>query len=118
MTAQIKSALDKYVQYISQVDGVSQIYLFGSCALGTAGEKSDIDLLVTVEDSLDPRKVAYTIQMGLSEMDVASNATFEEIMREPELDLIVNRKTAFENASREHFFQREILETGVVIYGS
>ena len=117
MTAQLKSTLDKYIGHISQVNGVSQIYLFGSHALGTSDGKSDIDLLITVDDKLDPIKVAHKIQMDLSEMDTLSNASFEEILHEPALDIIVNRKTAFEKASKEHFFQREVIKTGVLLYG-
>jgi len=117
MTARIKTALDKYIEYISQVDGVSQIYLFGSCARGDADERSDIDLMVIIDDYLDPIiKVAFKIQVGLSEMDVVSDASFDEIVNEPTLDIIVNNKNAFEEASRENFFQREVVETGVLLY--
>ena len=116
MTARIKTALVKYIEYISQVDGVSQIYLFGSCARGDANERSDIDLMIIIDDYLDPFRVAFKIQVGLSEMDVGSDASFDEIVHEPTLDIIVNNKTAFEEASKEHFFQREVLETGVLLY--
>ena len=116
MTDFVKSILDDYTEFISSLNGVLQIYLFGSNARGDADKRSDIDLMVIVDDSLDPLKMAYRIQVGLSEIDVESDASFDEIMNEPALDIIVNRKTAFEEASRVDFFQREVLETGVLLY--
>jgi len=116
MTDVVKSALDKYTEFISSLNGVLRIYLFGSYARGDAGKRSDIDLMVIVDDGLDPLKMAYRIQVGLSEIDVESDASFEEIMNEPALDIIVNNKTAFKEASEVDFFQREVLETGVLIY--
>jgi len=38
-------------------DAIRKVIVYGSFARGTATEDSDIDLAVTVADSLDPRKV-------------------------------------------------------------
>ena len=52
LDSNVKDALDAYVAEIASVSGVLQVYLFGSYAYGTPHEKSDIDLMVVVEDNL------------------------------------------------------------------
>ncbi|MDR7415275.1 MAG: nucleotidyltransferase domain-containing protein [Armatimonadota bacterium] len=41
--------------------GIKAVILYGSYALGTATEDSDVDLLVVVEDSLDPWQVRRSL---------------------------------------------------------
>jgi len=73
----------KYVEFISSLSGVLQIYLFGSYAYGEPQQSSDVDLMVIVENSLDPFEIAYRIRRGLTDTDLA-------------LDVVVNRRFAFE----------------------
>ena len=100
----IRAALDSYVSYISSLEGVLQIYLFGSCANGTTHERSDIDLMVIVDDSLNRAKMAITISKGLADRTVP-------------LDVLVNRKTDFRRASNEPTLQHRIMSEGVLVYG-
>jgi predicted nucleotidyltransferase len=103
MSDSIKVELDKYVKFISSLSGVLQIYLFGSYAYGEPRRTSDIDLMVITENNLDPFKTAYKIRRGLTDTDLA-------------LDIAVNRKSAFEEASENSLFQKSIKENGVLLY--
>ena len=103
MNEEIKVELDKYIDFISSLAGVLQIYLFGSYANGTQKKTSDIDLMVIVENDLDPFKTAYKIRRGLTDTDLV-------------LDVAVNRKSAFEEAKENSSFQKKIKETGVLLY--
>jgi predicted nucleotidyltransferase len=101
----IRAALDSYVKYISSLDGVLQIYLFGSCANGTSNERSDIDLMVIVEDRMNRSKTAVSISKGLAKRTVP-------------LDVLVNRETDFHKASNEPTLQHRIKSEGVLVYGT
>jgi len=103
MSGEVKAELDKYVEFISSLSGVLQIYLFGSYAYGEPQTSSDVDLMVIVENSLDPFKTAYKIRRGITDTDLA-------------FDIVVNRKTAFEKASETSAFQKSIKENGVLLY--
>ena len=105
MSEEIKTEIDNYVKFISALSGVLQIYLFGSHASGASHEASDIDLMILVENSKDPFKTAYTIRKGLSETDYP-------------IDIVVNRISAFEEASEIPSFQKTIKENGVLLYAS
>ena len=104
MTDSLKRALDAYIEYISKQEGVLQIYLFGSCANGTTHERSDIDLMVIVDDDRKPGKMAVQFYKGLANTDVP-------------LDILVNRKTTFQKAAEELTIQNTIRNTGVLLYG-
>jgi len=103
MSEEMKKEIDKYIESISAFPGVLQIYLFGSHAYGEPKENSDIDLMVIVENNLEPYRTAFKIKKSLIDSDMV-------------FDIIVNRKDAFEKASTEQPFQREIKENGVLLY--
>ena len=103
MNDSIRAALDYYVKYISSLEGVLQIYLFGSCAAGTTNERSDIDLMVVVDDKMDRAKTAVRISRGLANRTVP-------------LDVLVNRKSDFNNASNKPTIQNRIKNEGVLMY--
>ena len=105
MSESIRAALDNYVKYISSLDGVLQIFLFGSYANGTANERSDIDLMVIVDDKTDRSKMAFNISKGLANRTVP-------------LDVLVNRETDFYKASIEPTIQYRIKNEGVLMYGA
>ena len=106
MDKSIKEVLDTYVEHISSLDEVKQIYLFGSHAYGEPHERSDIDLMVLVEDGLDTRKVSLKISKGLARKSIIP------------LDVLVNPKNAFYAASDEPTIQRQIKNEGVLLYDS
>jgi len=105
MSEEIKKELDKFVDYISSLKGVMQIYLFGSYANGEPRKTSDIDLMIIIENDLDPFQTAYKIRRGLTDTDLA-------------LDIVVNQKAAFEEASGSSSFQRSVKENGVLLYAA
>ena len=104
MNAYVKEVVDMYVDVISSVSGVLQIYLFGSHAYGAPHEKSDIDLMIVVEDSLKALKMALVINNALSGK------------REIPLDLLVNTETDFNEALKEPTLQNRIKNEGVLLY--
>ena len=104
MTAKIKTELDKYIKCISQVDGIAQIYLFGSYAHGEPQEHSDLDLFVVVDNNQDPLKVTYKINLHLIGK------------RTMPLDIIVNRIEDFTNAAKENTIQKLVSSNGVLLY--
>ena len=99
----VKAALNTYTEYISSLDGILQIYLFDLHAYGSPHEFSDIDLMVIVEDRIDPFKLTFQVQKKLSEREVA-------------LDLAVNRQAAFEKAAKEPTLQSMVKGKGVLLY--
>jgi predicted nucleotidyltransferase len=103
VTDLVKAALDSYTEFISSLNEVLEIYLFGSYAYGEPKDNSDVDLMVVIEDGLDPFKIAFKIQKGLSNRATA-------------LDVAVNCRTPFENATKEPTFQSMIKNKGVLLY--
>lgn len=104
MSEKIKIQINKYTEIISSLDWVLQIYLFGSHAYGEPKEYSDIDLLVIVEDNLDPIKATISINQQL----VGQRTT--------PLDIVVNRKKEFSQAIKGNTVQRLISDNGVLLY--
>ena len=100
----IKTALDTYVNFISSLDGVIQIYLFGSLAYGAPHERSDIDLMVVIDDKLDVFKMMNEISTGLIGKRVIP------------LDVLVNRKSVFRDAAERLTIQNHIKSEGVLLY--
>ncbi|MCL2815839.1 MAG: nucleotidyltransferase domain-containing protein [Oscillospiraceae bacterium] len=105
MSETLKIELDKYVGFISSLKGVLQIYLFGSYANGKPNEASDIDLMIIIENNLDPFKIAFKIRRKMTDIDFA-------------VDIVVNRKSAFDIASENSSFQKSIKENGVLLYAA
>jgi len=103
MSEEMRKELNKYIDSISTFTGVLQIYLFGSYVDGKPNKNSDVDLMIIVENNIDPFKTAYKIRRSLVGSDML-------------LDIIVNKKDAFEKASTEQPFQKNIKENGVLLY--
>jgi len=104
MRDNLKVQLDNYTEIISSLDWVLQIYLFGSHAYGEPGDYSDIDLLVIVEDDLDPIKATISINQQLVGK------------RRVPLDIVVNRKKEFNQAIKGNTIQKLISDNGVLLY--
>jgi len=64
-----------------------------------------VDLMIIIENNLDPFETAYKIRRNLTDTDLV-------------LDIVVNRKSAFEEASGNSSFQKTIKETGVLLYAA
>ena len=104
MEKAIQTALDTYVSFISSLEGVLKIYLFGSLAYGTQHENSDIDLMVVIDDKLDAYKMMHRISTGLIGKRIIP------------LDVLVNRKSAFSEAAERLTIQNHIRSEGVLLY--
>ena len=104
LDTRVWDALNAYVAEIVSVSGVLQVYLFGSYAYGNPHEKSDIDLMVVVEDNLKAEKMALTI-----------NGVLAGKRRIP-LDVLVNNSSDFNEAAKEPTLQNRIKSEGVLLY--
>jgi len=106
MSQDVKSAFERCVEYISQMEGVLQIYLFGSYAYGEPRENSDIDMLVIVEDGINTLKTMQKISLDLCDIEIG-------------IDVIADTDSDFRERSAPDRFtlQRDIKDNGVLIYG-
>ena len=71
MTAE--STISEMVDRIVTSFDSSQVLLFGSHARGSAGEWSDVDLLVVMGDVTDRRQVAIEIRRSLGDLMVSKD---------------------------------------------
>jgi predicted nucleotidyltransferase len=106
MSENVKSEFDRCVEYISQMEGVLRIYLFGSYAYGEPRANSDIDMLVVVKDGISTIKTMQNISLGLHDLKVG-------------LDVLADTDSDFKALSEPDRFtlQRDIKDIGVLIYG-
>jgi len=104
LSERLKLQLDKYTEIISSLEWVLQIFLFGSHAYGEPQEHSDLDLLVIVNDNLDPINATYKINQKL----IGERTT--------PVDVVVNRKKDFDRALKGNTIQKLISDTGVLLY--
>ena len=106
MNQEVRAELDRYVEFISQMDGVLQVYLFGSFAYGLPAEDSDIDLMVVVNDGIDPLKMMRDVSHGLHDKKIP-------------LDVLAIKNTDFAERYKPDrvTLQREVKNKGVLVYG-
>jgi len=106
MSNKVKSEFDRYVEYISKMDGVLRIYLYGSYAYGIPSQSSDIDILVVVRDGINTLKLMQDISYGLHDRKIA-------------LDVVAENDSIFRERSEPErvTLQREVRDKGVLVYG-
>ena len=102
----VQSEFDRYVSYLTKIDGVLQIYLFGSFAWGNPTKGSDLDFMVVVHDSIDPLDVMQRISLNLTNRQIP-------------LDVLVDTDSVFRERSEPDraTLQREIKYKGTLVYG-
>jgi len=84
--------------------GIKYLILYGSFGRGEATEKSDIDILVVVDDKIDPREVEEDL----------SDLLFEILLEHGELiSVIVVKESIFEGYKSPLFLN--VKEEGVII---
>ena len=106
MTKELQSSVDSAVKALADALNPKQIYLFGSCARGTATAGSDIDLFVVVEDGSGDK---------LSNTSKAYRATRQLPVSK---DIIVDQESVFKKRARwMSSIEREVFETGTLVYG-
>ncbi|MCL2217488.1 MAG: nucleotidyltransferase domain-containing protein [Defluviitaleaceae bacterium] len=104
MDAQIKEAIRTYVEKISSDNDVLRIYLFGSCVYGVPHERSDIDLMVVIDDALHTIRKSSTLRKHLRGY------------RTVPMDMLVNRISDFEKSQTFPSIQKTIKEKGLLLY--
>jgi len=102
----IKNQLDFITATIKANTNPESIYLFGSYANGEPTDDSDIDIYVVVPDSEDDivelnAKICF---------DLAQRKT-------PPIDLLIGKKSRFENRKNRLTFEKVIADEGIKIYG-
>ena len=106
LTHTIQDKLDLITATIKENTTPESIYLFGSCASNTSNSDSDIDIYVVVSDS-----VSDTIELGAKiRLDLAKKSAFP-------IDLLVGKKSVFENRKSRLTLEKVIVSEGVKIYG-
>ena len=102
----VRDEFNRFVSYISKMDGVLRIYLFGSYADGKPTESSDIDLMVVVQD-------------GVNTLDFLQGVSLGIMNRRVSLDVVADTASDFAELSKPDrvTLQREIKSKGVLVYG-
>jgi hypothetical protein len=101
---QFTDELRKRLGPFCQKHHIRRLEVFGSAARGQAGPRSDVDLLVTLDDSA-PTSAAALLEMA-GEAEELVGAPVDFVLR-PSLEKSPNR------SARDH-----ILSTAVCVYGS
>lgn len=93
-------------QFVSQLMPIS-VYLFGSYATGAYTADSDLDFYIVVDDDV----------ADLAELTTKAYRSIRRVKKHP-VDIIVGRKTRFENRKIIPSVENEVYEKGVLLYGS
>ena len=102
----IQNELDFITATIKANTTPESIYLFGSHASGTPNADSDIDIYVMVPDSeVDTIGLCARIRLDLSRKKIRP------------IDLLIGRKSKFENRKNRLTLEKVIASEGVKIYG-
>ena len=103
--------IDQLLEALKQADPY-RIILFGSCAKGTSGENSDIDMLVI----LDNDNVAKTYEERINKK-LYINRLVRNINYKVALDILVYSKEEYKIVKdNENYIIDEIENTGQIIY--
>ena len=106
MDPKIKCLVDQVKAHLHEMygEGIKKVIVYGSHARGEATENSDVDVLVLVDQSLNPREVD----------DSLSNLLYDMLLDEGELvSVIVIPEDFFENHSLP--FMLNVRKEGVTI---
>jgi predicted nucleotidyltransferase len=102
----IRNDLDLITKTIKANTTPESIYLFGSYVNGKPTDDSDIDIYVVVPDSEDD-----TIELGAKiSFDLAQKKTIS-------VDLLIGKKSIFENRKNRLTMEKIIATEGIKIYG-
>jgi len=102
----IQNELDHITAAIKAHTDPEAIYLFGSYVSGIPNDDSDIDIYVVVPDSeTDTVELGARIRMNLSQ-----RKSFP-------IDLLIGKKSTFENRKNRLTLEKVIVDEGVRIYG-
>ena len=102
----IQDELDYITEKIMANTNPESIYLFGSYVNGTPNADSDLDIYVVVPDSED-NLIDLCAKIRI---DIAQKKTMP-------LDLLIGKKSTFENRKNRLTLEKIIATEGVKIYG-
>ena len=106
MNSVVQNELDLITAAIKANTTPESIYLFGSYANGVPNSDSDIDIYVVVPDSeTDTIELNAKIRMDLSPKKIMP------------LDLLIGKKSIFENRKNRLTLENVIANEGIKIYG-
>lgn len=112
--------MQEFEKYISQIKATLQVFdpylvlLFGSCATGTQGKDSDIDLLVVTKDNFMPQTFKEHTELYLR-----IKKSIAETNKQVSIDLLVYTIPMYQKfLELNSSFSREITKTGKIIYES
>ncbi|MFB6265608.1 MAG: nucleotidyltransferase domain-containing protein [Candidatus Nanohaloarchaea archaeon] len=104
-TERLREAAERYASEVYR-EGIEAVILYGSVAKGTAGEDSDIDILVLAEDvEAVEREANQAAQSIESELDVHVSPLVESLGE------------FWENLSAGERFEQEVVEWGETLEG-
>jgi predicted nucleotidyltransferase len=108
MTDTQRIEIDEIVQCILSSVKVSEIYLFGSFADGTARKDSDFDFYVVIPDDSELREIETQQKIGYSLINKQKRS----------IDMLVGKQTKF-NKRKNYFYsiENEVSKNGVKLYG-
>jgi predicted nucleotidyltransferase len=106
MNLPIQAELDLITTTIKTNTVLESIYLFGSCVNGVPNNDSDIDIYVVVPDSeVNIIDLCAKIRLDLSQKKTRP------------VDLLIEKKSVFENRKNRLTLENVISNEGVKIYG-
>ena len=106
MNSTIQNELDFITSTIKANTTPESIYLFGSYANGVPDADSDIDIYVVVPDSeINTIELCAKIRLDLSRKKIRP------------IDLLIGKKSRFENRRNRLTLEKVIADEGVKIYG-
>lgn len=106
MNKLISSEVKKIIEKIKENIVPEKIILFGSYALGTEKEDSDIDICIITEDKRNKLEIIWGIREDI--FDITEHS----------VDLMIYGKNDFEERKKSMTtLENEIFRTGEVLYG-
>ena len=103
----VKAELDTLKEIIIKTIPVEQIYLFGSYAVGTAHNDSDLDLYVVLKDEVQLRNIDASIKIRQA---ICEKQTMP-------IDLLVIKNSHYLERINAPTLERKIAREGILIYG-
>lgn len=93
-------------RFVNQLMPIS-VYLFGSYATGSYTAESDLDFYIVVDDNVS----------DLADLTTQAYRSIRRVKTHP-VDIIVGRKSRFEERKIIPSVENEVYEKGVLLYGS
>lgn len=104
MLNEIEELTNQFITHIMP----ERIYLFGSHALGTSNENSDLDFYIVVKDDISSDIVSLTTQAYRS---------IRQVKKHP-VDIIVGTASRFEYRKNIPSIESEVYQKGLLLYGT